>query len=123
MIPRAALDALVALAILGAAFGSGWLVKGWRTDAALLASERAHSAAVVARIERFDIQAAATLTALQDQKAGQTVIRKEVIREVEKYRDRPCFDDGALGMLNLSGDGADPGGIDGGVPGDAAPVH
>lgn len=123
MIPRAALDALVALAILGAAFGSGWLVKGWKSDAEALEGERAHTKAVVARIERFDIQAAATLTALQDQKAGQTVIRKEVIREVEKYRDRPCFDDGALGMLNLSGDGADPGGIDGGVPGDAAPVH
>lgn len=100
MIPRAALDALVALAILGAAFGSGWLVKGWKSDAEALEGERAHTKAVVARIERFDIQAAATLTALQDQKAGQTVIRKEVIREVEKYRDRPCFDARVIMLLN-----------------------
>jgi len=120
VIPRAALDALMVLAIIGAAFASGWLVKGWRTDAALLASERAHSAAVVARIERFDIQAAATLTALQDQKAGQTVIRKEVIREVEKYRDRPCLDDSVIRLLNLSATGSAPDSLDGGVPTDAA---
>lgn len=120
MIPRAALDALVALAILGAAFGSGWLVKGWKSDAEALEGERAHTKAVVARIERFDIQAAATLTALQDQKAGQTVIRKEVIREVEKYRDRPCFDPDLVRLLNLSATGSAPDSIDGGVPADAA---
>jgi len=120
VIPRAALDALMVLAILAAAFASGWLVKGWRNDAALLAGERARAAAVVALIERYDIQAAATLTALQDQKAGQTVIRKEVIREVEKYRDRPCLDDSVIRLLNLSATGSAPDSLDGGVPTDAA---
>lgn len=120
MIERAALNALMALAILASSFAAGWIVKGWKSDAAALEAERKRTASVVARIERFDTQAAATLTALQDQKAGQTIIRREVIREVEKYRDRPCFDDVAVGLFNLSAAGSTPSGLDGGVPGQPA---
>lgn len=117
---KAALDAVVALGIAAAIFTAGWLVKGWKDDAAALDAERAHAKAYAARIDRFDTQAANTLTALQDQKAGQTIIRKEVIREVEKYRDRPCFEPDLVRLLNLSATGSDPSGADGAVSGDAS---
>lgn len=117
---KAALDAIAALAIAAVIFTAGWQVKGWKDDSTAREADRAQAKAYAARIDRFDKQAANTLTALQDQKAGQTIIRKEVIREVEKYRDRPCFDPDLVGLLNLSATGSTPDRADGALPADAA---
>lgn len=100
MLNKAAIDALVALLILSLAFGSGWLVKGWREDSKRLDQVRADAAEQIATMTLFESAANKTLTELQAAKGTQTIIKREVIREVEKYRDRPCFDSELVRVLN-----------------------
>lgn len=97
---KAAIDAAAALLILSLAFGAGWLVKGWREDSKRLDEVRADAAEQIATLTAFESTAAKTLTELQAAKGTQTIIKREVIREVEKYRDRPCFDSGLVQLLN-----------------------
>lgn len=120
MIPRAALDALVAAAILGAAFTAGWQVKGWKDGAAREAQARADAADVIATLTAYEGTANRTLTALQSAKGRQTIIRSEVIREVEKYRDRPCLDGDAIELLNRAATDTAAIRVDGELPADAA---
>ena len=100
MLNKAALDAAVALLILSLAFGSGWLVKGWREDSQRLDEVRAESADQIATLTAFESTAAKTLTELQAAKGTQTIIKREVIREVNPYAGRPCFDADLVRVLN-----------------------
>lgn len=113
---KAALDALVAIGFCALVFAAGWLVRGWKEDSSRLTEERAASAALLASMDSFGAAAQGTLTALQEAKGHQTIIRKEIVREVEKYRDRPCLDAGALGVLQQAALGGSPDGAAGEVP-------
>lgn len=121
MIERAAINAVAALLVLALAFVAGWQVKGWKEGAQREAQARADAADVIATMTAYEGTANKTLAELQSAKQKQTIIRSEVIREVEKYRDRPCFDDGAVRLLNLSAAGPAAVGSDGemsaGTPG------
>ena len=117
---RALIEVVVALAFLAGAFAWGWLVKGWKDDAAQLATTQAEAKAYAARIERFDTQAQNTLTQLIDAGQKAEVIRERVTREVTKYADRPCLDPAAVGLLNGAAAGADPDRATGEVPAGAA---
>lgn len=120
MISREAIDTLVALAIVAALVGIGWVLRGWKEDAGRLAAEREQAKAYAARIERFDVQAQITLAELQDARAAIGNNRREIIREVTRYRDRPCLDDGAVRLLQQAAAGAGPDGAAGEVPGHPA---
>lgn len=120
---KQALDLVVALVLIGALIAIGWITRGWYERSGELEDERAQHAATVARIEQFDRQAANTLTALQEAKGQQTIIKREIVREVEKYRDRPCLDAGALSVLQQAADGAGAYRADGALPGDVTAPH
>lgn len=120
MLNKAVLDAASALLILSLAFVSGWLVKGWREDSQRLDEVRAESADQIATLTAFESTAAKTLTELQAAKGTQTIIKREVIREVEKYRDRPCFDADLVRVLNDAAGQKRPDVADGEVRADAA---
>lgn len=106
MLTKPALDALAALVVVSILVGLGWVARGWREDSVRLASERSQAAAYAARLEQFDRQAQATLTALQDARDAAGGIQREIVREVTRYRDRPCLDSGAVGLLNDAAAGA-----------------
>ena len=112
-------EAAIALAILAAAFAAGWVVNGWRYDAGRLESERAVAQSYAARVESFDRTAAETITKLIDSGEKQTIVQREVIREVEKYRERPCFDSDVIRLLNVSATGGDTTSASDTVPTDA----
>lgn len=120
MISREAINTLVALGIVAALVAVGWVLRGWKEDASRLAAEREQAKAYAARIERFDLQAQNTLTELQDARAALSNNRREIIREVTRYRDRPCLDDGAVRLLQQAAAGAGADGAADQVPGDAA---
>lgn len=123
MIERASLNALAALVVLAIAFAAGWQVKGWKESAEREAQARAEAADIIATLTAYESTANKTLAELQAAKGQQTIIRREVIREVEKYRDRPCLDDPALSLLRRAAEGSATGSIDGELPADtpAAP--
>jgi hypothetical protein len=106
VIDRAAINSVAALVVVGLLVGIGWIARGWREDSVRLDTERTQAAAYVARLEQFDRQAQATLTALQDARDAAGGIQREIVREVTKYRDRPCLDSGAVGLLNDAAAGA-----------------
>lgn len=120
MIERASLNALAALVVLAIAFAAGWQVKGWKESAAREAQARAEAADIIATLTAYESTANKTLTELQAAKGQQTIIRREVIREVEKYRDRPCLDGAAVELLNRAANGSAAGVADGALPGDTA---
>lgn len=114
------IDLAVALALISALIGLGWGVRGWYERSERLEAAEAQHEATVARLEQFDRQAANTLTALQEAKGQQTIIKREIVREVETYRDRPCLDAGAISVLQQAADGAGSYRADGALPGDPA---
>ncbi len=116
MIERASLNALAALVVLAIAFAAGWQVKGWKESAEREAQARAEAADIIATLTAYESTANKTLTELQNAKGQQTIIRREVIREVEKYRDRPCLDGAAVELLNRAASGSAAVGPDGELP-------
>lgn len=116
---KPALDSIVALVVVALLVSVGWVARGWREDAVRLDAERQAHADTLADIAWFDNTARRTLAELQEAKGRQTIIRREVVREVEKYRDRPCLDAGAVGLLNRAASGARADGVAGEVPASA----
>lgn len=112
--------AAAALLLLALAFTAGWQVKGWKDGAAREAQARADAADMIATLTAYEGTANKTLAELQNAKGQQTIIRREVIREVEKYRDRPCLDGAAVELLNRAASGSAAGVADGALPGDTA---
>lgn len=117
---KSLLDLAVALALIVALVALGWIARGWREDSVRLDDERQAHAETLADIAWFDNTARRTLAELQEAKGRQTIIRREVVREVEKYRDRPCLDAGAIGLLNRAASGAGADGVAGEVPAGAS---
>lgn len=113
---KSLLDLAVALALIAALVGLGWVARGWREDSVRLDDERAQSAAYVARLDQFNRQAQSTLVALQDAREAAGNTQREVVREVTRYRDRPCFDAGAVGLLNRAAAGRGPDSAAGALP-------
>ena len=97
---KPALDSIVALVVVALLVSVGWVARGWRENAVRLDAERQAHAETLADIAWFDNTARRTLAELQEAKGRQTIIRREVVREVEKYRDRPCLDENAIILLN-----------------------
>lgn len=116
---KPALDSIVALVVVALLVSVGWVARGWREDAVRLDAERQAHAETLADIAWFDNTARRTLAELQEAKGRQTIIRREVVREVEKYRDRPCLDAGAIGLLNRAASGAGADSVAGEVPASA----
>ena len=117
---RFLIEVCVALVLLALSFGGGWLIKGWKDDAAQLKTTQAEARAYAARIERFDTQAQNTLTQLIDAGQKTEVIRERVTREVTKYADRPCFDPDLVRVLNDAAAGSNPDRAAGEVPASTA---
>lgn len=104
------LDIIAGLAVVIALVSLGWVTRGWRDDSQRLDDERAAHEDTLAELAWFDTTARKTLAELQDAKQAQGNNRREIIREITRYRDRPCLDPGAVGLLNAA---ADPSGADG----------
>lgn len=104
---KAALDAAVALLVVGAIFAAGWTTKGWKEDSARLAQERKDSAELLASMAAFDSAANETIKELVAAREQQARNRKEIVREITKieYRDRECFGPDLVGLLNDAAEG------------------
>lgn len=118
MLNKAALDALVVLAILVLTFAAGWLVKGWKEDAARLKEERSNTAELLASMDAFDRSAQATIQELVQARDDQMKNKREIVRVLTKieYRDRECFGTDLVGLLNEAAKGTGPAGAAGQVP-------
>lgn len=100
MLSPRAIEASIALALLVSAYIFGWKCSSWKSDSDRLDQVRAESADQIATLTIFESTANRTLTELQAAKGTQTIIKREVIREVNPYAGRPCFDPDLVRVLN-----------------------
>ena len=104
---RARLAALALL--LAATLAAGWAARGWFEDAQRLTAERATRQAIDAAMARESEIAGLVEERLAELEAGERIIDRGIIREIEKpiYR-RVCLEPDAVRLLNHAAAGTQP---------------
>lgn len=119
---KASAALVLALAIAGGSFVTGWKVKGWKNDSEQAAIERAAQAIAEKAMARESDIAGKVEQRLGELKANQTVIDRGVIRETQNtvYRN-VCIPESGRVLVNSAARGeAVPAEPAGEVPGGAA---
>ena len=100
--------ALIFVGASVALIGAGWQSRAWYEDSQDLTAERARQAVMDAVRESVATIGERVEKTLSEGRVNERIIDRGVIRETEKtvYRDRECFDEKLVELLNLGAMGA-----------------